>query len=62
VGGSQKVNEFMINAKISAVWRGRIPVLIAGDQIAWLCGWRVDERSAVTPHTKEVWLARFEKG
>lgn len=61
VGGTQKVREFMINAKIPAAWRDRIPLLVAGGQIAWLCGWRVDERFLVTPETKEVWLARFER-
>ena len=62
VGGTQKVTEFMINAKIPAAWRDRIPLLVAGGEIAWLCGWRVDERFLVTPETKEAWLARFERG
>jgi tRNA(Ile)-lysidine synthetase-like protein len=61
VRGTQKVNAFMINAKIAAVWRGRIPLLAAGDRIAWLCGWRVDERFVVKPQTHDVWLGRFEK-
>jgi tRNA(Ile)-lysidine synthase len=60
-GGSQKVNEFMINAKIPAAWRGQIPLLIVGEEIAWVCGWRVDARFVVGPGSGEVWLARFEK-
>ncbi len=60
-GGTQKLNEFMINAKIPAAWREHIPLLIVGEALAWVCGWRVDQRFIVTPQTKEVWLARFEK-
>jgi tRNA(Ile)-lysidine synthase len=61
LAGSQKVNEFMINARIPAAWRDQLPMFVVGDQIAWLCGWRVDERFAARLEAKEVWLARFEK-
>ncbi len=59
VGGTQKVSTFMINEKIPAAWRDRLPLLVAGGQIAWVCGWRVDERFAVRPGTGSVWAARF---
>jgi len=60
-GGSQKLSDFMINAKIPAAWRGHIPLLTAGDELAWVCGWRVDQRFTVTAETQEAWLAKFEK-
>ncbi len=60
-GGSQKVSEFQINAKIPAAWRDRLPLLVAGGEIAWVCGWRVDERFVVRPETERVWVARFER-
>ena len=59
VGGTQTVADFMINEKIPAAWRDRIPLLVTGDQIVWVAGWRVDERFVVTSGTDEVWLARF---
>jgi tRNA(Ile)-lysidine synthetase-like protein len=60
-GGTQKVAEFMIDAKIPAACRDRLPLLTVGDEIAWLCGWRVDERFVVGEGSKHMWLARFEK-
>jgi tRNA(Ile)-lysidine synthase len=60
VGGAQKVSEFMINAKIPAPWRAHIPVLVAeSGKIAWVVGWRVDERFLVTDKARRVALARF---
>ncbi len=59
VGGSQKVADFMINARIPARWRSRLPLLVSGDGIVWVCGWRVGEGAVVRPMTGSVWLARF---
>jgi tRNA(Ile)-lysidine synthetase-like protein len=58
-GGSQKLSDFMINAKIPGAWRGRIPLLVIGDQIGWVCGWRVDQRLVVRPESGDIWLAKF---
>lgn len=60
-GGTQKVSTFMINEKIPALWRDRLPLLVAGEEIVWVCGWRVDERFVVREETHRVWLARFER-
>jgi tRNA(Ile)-lysidine synthetase-like protein len=60
-GGTQKIAGFMINARIPAAVRDRLPLLVVGDQIAWACGWRVDERFVVRGGTERVLLARFEK-
>jgi tRNA(Ile)-lysidine synthetase-like protein len=59
LGGSKKISEFMIDQKIPAAWRDRLPLLAAGDQVAWVCGWRVDARFAVGPESGAIWLARF---
>jgi tRNA(Ile)-lysidine synthase len=61
VGGSQKAAHFMVNAKIPARRRDRVPLLVAGEAIAWVAGWRVDERFMVTEATERVVVARFEK-
>jgi tRNA(Ile)-lysidine synthetase-like protein len=60
--GAQKLSDFMINSKIPSVWRDQLPLLTAGDQIVWVCGWRVDERFIVRPQTQHVWIACLEKG
>ncbi len=62
-GRSKQVNEFMINEKIPAAWRDRIPLLVNGDgQIVWVCGWRPDERARVTHATQQVVWLHFERG
>lgn len=60
-GGTQKIAEFMIDAKIPAPCRNLLPLLVVGDQIAWACGWRVDERFVIREGSTHVWLARFER-
>jgi tRNA(Ile)-lysidine synthase len=48
-------------AKIPAPWRDSLPILTYGDDVIWVCGYRVDQRFIVRPETQRVWLARFEK-
>lgn len=60
-GGSQKVSDFMTNAKIPSPLRRLLPLLTSDAAIGWVCGFRVDERFIVRPATRRIWLARFEK-
>jgi tRNA(Ile)-lysidine synthase len=60
-GRSVGVAEFMINAKIPRRWRAHVPLLVhdrpgsSGEQeIAWVVGWRMDERVKVTAETRRV--------
>jgi tRNA(Ile)-lysidine synthase len=54
VKGSQKVKEFFIDHKIPRFERPKIPLLISGEMIAWIVGYRIDERVKVTEKTKKV--------
>ncbi len=60
-GHTQTLHEFMINEKIQRAARALLPLLIAHDQIAWVCGWRVDERLRVTDATRRFWQVTFHK-
>jgi tRNA(Ile)-lysidine synthase len=60
-GKSQTLNEFMINEKIPSAIRDRLPLLIVGDRIGWVCGYRTDERARATFNTRGVWRVRFTK-
>ncbi|MBI4786133.1 MAG: tRNA lysidine(34) synthetase TilS [Chloroflexi bacterium] len=53
-GHSKSLHEFMIDEKILSAARDRLPILVAGDRILWVCGWRVDERARVTQDTQDV--------
>jgi tRNA(Ile)-lysidine synthase len=52
--GSQKVQDFMVNAKVSREERRRVAVLESAGRIVWLVGWRIDDRYKVTPETRRV--------
>jgi tRNA(Ile)-lysidine synthase len=64
-GDETKVAAFMVNAKIPRRWRGHLPLLVhnirGAEEIAWIAGWRIDERIKVTGDTRHVlrlrWLA-----
>ncbi len=59
-GQAKRLNEFMINEKIPVTWRDHIPLLVNDhDQIAWVCGWRPDERARVTAQTRHVLRFQF---
>ncbi len=58
-GRHKKINEFMIDQKIPAGWRGQIPLLVAGSQVLWVCGCRLDERAKVQPETGQVLHLKF---
>jgi tRNA(Ile)-lysidine synthase len=61
-GRYKRLNEFMINEKIPAAWRDHIPLLVNEDgQIAWVCGWRPDDRARVTRRTQQVIRLHFER-
>jgi len=52
--GTQKVKEFFIDHKVPRFERPKIPLLISGESIAWIVGYRIDERVKVTEKTKRV--------
>ncbi|OGP77656.1 MAG: tRNA lysidine(34) synthetase TilS [Deltaproteobacteria bacterium RBG_16_49_23] len=53
-GGTQKLKEFFIDHKIPKFEREYIPLLISGEIIAWVAGYRIDERVKITPNTRRV--------
>jgi tRNA(Ile)-lysidine synthase len=60
-GHTRSLHEFMIDEKIERTARALLPLLVVGDRIVWICGWRVDERARVTPYTREFWRVTFQK-
>jgi tRNA(Ile)-lysidine synthase len=54
VKGTQKLKEFFIDHKIPKFERPRIPLLISGRVIAWVVGYRIDERVKITENTQKV--------
>jgi len=60
-GHTKALHEFMIDAKIPRLARDRLPLLVVDERIAWVCGWRIDERARATAETREFWQVTFRK-
>lgn len=58
---TKKLQDFMVDAKIPQAWRDRVPLVLCGDWIVWVVGWRIDHRARVTSSTKKVLEVEFER-
>lgn len=52
--GSKKLQDFFTDVKVLRRDRHRVPILLAGDRIAWVVGHRIDDRFKVRSTTKSV--------
>ncbi len=67
-GASQKLSDTLINMKVPAMWRDRVPLLTIDDRIAWFVAptavglrARVAEPFMVRESRESVWVFRFER-
>ncbi len=54
VKGTQKLKDFFIDHKVPRFERPKIPLLISGEMITWIVGYRIDERVKLTEKTRKV--------
>jgi tRNA(Ile)-lysidine synthase len=54
VKGAQKLKEFFIDHKVPSFERQRIPLLLSGEMIAWVVGYRIDGRFKVSEKTNKI--------
>jgi tRNA(Ile)-lysidine synthase len=52
--GTQKLKDFFIDHKVPRFERPQVPLLTSGGVIAWVVGYRIDERVKITEKTKKV--------
>ena len=52
--GHKKVKNFFIDLKVPSEKRALTPILTCNGKIAWICGYRIDERFKVTERTKKI--------
>ena len=54
MGGHKKLQDFFVDAKVPGHQRRSVPLVVSGGEIAWVVGFRVDERFKVTESTRRV--------
>lgn len=54
VKGEQKLKKFFIDHKVPRYERSGISLLLSGEKIVWVVGYRIDDRVKVTENTKKV--------
>jgi tRNA(Ile)-lysidine synthase len=59
--GEKKLKDFFIDEKVPKFDRDRIPLVTDGDRIAWVCGWRIDERFRVSDNSKNILMLKVER-
>ena len=59
MSGEKKLQDFMVDAKIPAAHRDEVPIVCSESQIAWVVGWRIDDRVKVSPDTRAVLRLEF---
>ncbi len=59
--GTKSLQDFMVDAKIPRLWRGRVPLVCSPDSIVWVVGWRIAEGVRVNDATKQVLRLEFER-
>ncbi|NIQ39298.1 MAG: tRNA lysidine(34) synthetase TilS [Proteobacteria bacterium] len=50
--GRKKVKDCFIDWKIPLEERPRVPLVVSGDEIVWVVGYRISEKVRITPRTK----------
>ncbi|MDI6889943.1 MAG: tRNA lysidine(34) synthetase TilS [Thermodesulfovibrionales bacterium] len=53
-GKKKKLQDFFVDEKVPRDERDRIPLIVSGEDIIWVMGYRGDERFKVTDETKKV--------
>ena len=60
-GKTIKLSDFMINQKIPLEDRERLPILVDGGSVLWVCGYRLSGRAKVSRQTQRVLRVKIEK-
>lgn len=59
-GGTKKIKDYFIDAKIPREERGEILLLADGSEILWIIGHRISEKYKVTKETKRILVVRVK--
>jgi tRNA(Ile)-lysidine synthase len=60
-GKRKKLQDFFVDGKVPRDERDRIPLIISGEDIIWIAGYRQDDRFKVTDETKKILKLEVKK-
>lgn len=60
-GKRKKLQDFFVDEKIPRDERDRIPLIVSGNDIVWIVGYRGDERFKITEETKKLLVLDVKK-
>lgn len=52
----KKLSDFFVDQKISITEKEKIRVLFSEERVAWIAGYRIDDRFKITPNTKKIFI------
>ena len=52
--GSRAIQDILVDLRVPAYLRRRVPVVLSGERIVWLCGLAVTQESRITGDTQAV--------
>jgi tRNA(Ile)-lysidine synthase len=60
LGKKKKVARFLIDQKASQTEKEKVRVLVSGDKIVWVIGWRIDDRFKLTEKSSRILKASLQ--
>jgi tRNA(Ile)-lysidine synthase len=60
-GRHKKLQDYLVDEKVSRRRRDRVPLLLGGENVLWVVGFRTDERFLARQDTKNVLVVTVRK-
>lgn len=58
--GRKKISDFFVDAKVPTIQKSSTPIIVSGNKIVWVGGYRLDDRFKLTPSTTDVYQLTLE--
>ncbi len=50
----KKISDFLTDLKVPVTVKEKVLLLLSGDEVMWVMGYRIDDRYRVTPHSEKI--------
>jgi tRNA(Ile)-lysidine synthetase-like protein len=62
MSGTRKLQDVLVDLRVPAAERPRVPLIVCGDRIVWVCGFLSAEQGRITADTRELVRFSIEMG